>query len=159
MERRNAIFAPGGAGTIEMEVKNKTALRGGVKTAKKLAPGLLNAWGDADINGGNIQEELRMLLVKNSVRVIDLFRVWDEVRCREPSAAPARHPEPRAAPFAPPRAQGCPRTPPRAQRCRRTPPIAQGCPPSRRPEAVPQHQGIGLAFAAVTSASRASLSP
>ena len=61
-----------------MEVKNKAALRGGVKTAKKLAPGLLNAWEDAEIHGGNIQEELRTLLVKNSVRVIDLFRVWDE---------------------------------------------------------------------------------
>ena len=66
----------GGAGKIEMKSKTKHALRKGSLSQagnKVLAGVRLQATADK-----SIQEQLRDVLTKHAVRVIDLFKEWDE---------------------------------------------------------------------------------
>ena len=65
----------GAAGKIEMDSKAKTALRKG----PNLQRGSSLAKVDIDeASDKSIAEQLRTILSKNAVRVIDLFREWDE---------------------------------------------------------------------------------
>ena len=65
----------GAAGKIEMDSKAKTALRKG----PNLQRGSSLAKVDIDeASDKSVAEQLRTILSKNAVRVIDLFREWDE---------------------------------------------------------------------------------
>merc|ERR1711998_771118 len=66
----------GGAGEIGVKAANKHALRKrgvGESPKSQVVTGTISL--DSDLS---IQEQLRNLLTANSVRVIDLFRQWDD---------------------------------------------------------------------------------
>ena len=64
---------PGAAGEISLSSKNKSKLRR--RDPNQKASKLSNVQLDAD---ADVQDQLTQVLTKNAVRVIDLFREWDE---------------------------------------------------------------------------------
>ena len=59
----------------------------------------LNSTVQLNPEDGDVQEQLRQILIDNAVRVIDLFRDWDDdgdgkVRKKEPNPSPSPNPNP-----------------------------------------------------------------
>jgi Ca2+-binding EF-hand superfamily protein/tetratricopeptide (TPR) repeat protein len=69
---------PGAMGEIKAKGENKHALRRGQMSGKKGAVLPNSVKLEAVSDGKSVVEQLREILNKNAVRVIDLFRSWDE---------------------------------------------------------------------------------
>jgi len=74
-EGLDASLQAGGAGAIEMDSKAKTALRKGTDLQRGSSLAKVDIDEASDLS---VAEQLRSILSKNAVRVIDLFREWDE---------------------------------------------------------------------------------
>ena len=69
---------PGAMGEIKAKGENKHALRRGKMSGKKNAVLASSVQLEPVENGKSVIEQLKEILNKNAVRVIDLFRSWDE---------------------------------------------------------------------------------
>jgi Ca2+-binding EF-hand superfamily protein/tetratricopeptide (TPR) repeat protein len=69
---------PGAMGEISAKGQNKHALRRGKMSGKKGGVLATSVKLEPGANGQSVVDQLREILNKNSVRVIDLFRSWDD---------------------------------------------------------------------------------
>ena len=74
----DASLQPGAMGEIKTKGENKHALRRGVASGKKNAVLPSSVTLEMGPEGKPINEQLREILNQNAVRVIDLFRSWDD---------------------------------------------------------------------------------